>query len=139
MFHLCLSLAHLLTLCHIEATSRRKGGTRTDPPALQGYHHSPPHSSPLISSAIAPWENAKPYIFVLSLNYYLLTYSLCPSLPPCVLWKESWISLSIFILGLLNFACSIPGHNHQDSGRTKFFVCLSVCYFAHFLTEIRLM
>ena len=38
MFQLCLSLGHLLTLCHIEGTSRRKGGTWTDPPALQGIH-----------------------------------------------------------------------------------------------------
>ena len=35
--YLCLSLAHLLTLGHIEATSKRKGGTRTDPPALQEH------------------------------------------------------------------------------------------------------
>ena len=71
MFHLCLSLAHLLTLCHIEATSRRKGSTRTDPPALQGYHHSPPPSSPLISSAFALWANAELYILGPSLTYFL--------------------------------------------------------------------
>ena len=75
MFHLCLSLAHLLTLCHIEATSRR----RTDPPALQGYHHSPPPSSPVISSAFALWANAELYILVPSLTY-LLTPSLSPFL-----------------------------------------------------------
>ena len=68
MFHLCLSLAHLLTLCHIEATSRRKGSTRTDTPALQGYHHSPPPSSPLISSAFALWANAELYTLVISLS-----------------------------------------------------------------------
>ena len=48
LFYLCLSLAHLLTLCHNEATSRRKGGTRIDPPALQGYHRQPP--------PLQPWE-----------------------------------------------------------------------------------
>ena len=71
MFHLCLSLAHLLTLCHIEATSRRKGSTRTDTPPLQGYHHSPPPSSPLISSAFALWANAELYILVPSLTFFL--------------------------------------------------------------------
>ena len=71
MFHLCLSLAHLLTLCHIEATSRRKGSTRTDTPALQGYHHSPPPSSPLISSAFALWANAELYILGPSLTFFL--------------------------------------------------------------------
>ena len=71
MFHLCLSLAHLLTLCHIEATSRRKGSTRTDTPPLQGYHHSPPPSSPLISSAFALWANAELYILGPSLPFFL--------------------------------------------------------------------
>merc|ERR1712114_78799 len=71
LFHLCLSLAHLLTLCHIEATSRRKGSTRTDTPALQGYHHSPPPSSPLISSAFALWANAELYILGPSLTFSL--------------------------------------------------------------------
>ena len=78
MFHLCLSLAHLLTLCHIEATLRREGGTGTDTPALQGYHHSPPPSSPLISSAFALWANAELYILGPSLTN-LLTYFLSPS------------------------------------------------------------
>ena len=71
MFHLCHSLAHLLTLCHIEATSRRKGSTRTDTPALQGYHHSPPPFSPLISSAFALWANAELYILGPSLTFFL--------------------------------------------------------------------
>ena len=71
MFYLCLSLAHLLTVCHIEATSRKKGGTRADPPALQGYHHSPPPLSPLISSAFALWANAELYILVPSLTFFL--------------------------------------------------------------------
>ena len=71
LFHLCLSLAHLLTLCHIEATSRRKGSTRTDTPALQGYHHSPPPSSPLISSAFALWAKAELYILGPSLTFFL--------------------------------------------------------------------
>ena len=69
MFYLCLSLPHLLTLCHIEATSRGKGSTRTDTPALQGCHHSPPTSSPLISSAFALWANAELYILVPSLTF----------------------------------------------------------------------
>ena len=71
LFYLCLSLAHLLTLCHNEATSRRKGGTRTDTPALQGYHHSPPPFSPLISSAFALWAIAELYILGPSLTYSL--------------------------------------------------------------------
>ena len=78
MFYLCLSLAHLLTLCHIEATLRREGSTGTDTPALQGYHHSPPPSSPIISSAFALWANAELYILVPSLTN-LLTYFLSPS------------------------------------------------------------
>merc|ERR1712112_653635 len=92
LFQLCLSLAHLLTLCHIEATSREKGGTRTDPPALQGYHHSPPPSSPLISSAFALWANAELYILGPS-----LTVSLCPSLPPslCPSGRKLEISVNI--------------------------------------------
>ena len=76
LFYPCLSLAHLLTLCHNEATSRRKGGTRTETPALQGYHHSPPPFSPLISSAFALWAIAELYILGPS-----LTYSLSFSLP----------------------------------------------------------
>ena len=67
MFHLCLSLAHLLTLCHIEATSRRG----TDPPALQGYHRPPPPSSPVISSAFALWANTELYILGPSLPFFL--------------------------------------------------------------------
>ena len=64
-----------------EATSRRKGGTRTDTPALQGYHHSPPPSSPLISSAFALWANAELYILGPSLTN-CVPPSLCPSLRP---------------------------------------------------------
>ena len=75
MFNLCLSLAHLLTLCHNEATSRGKG---TDTPALQGYHLYPPPFSPLISSAFALWANAELYILVPSLTYSL-SYSLSHS------------------------------------------------------------
>ena len=86
MFYLCLSLAHLLTLCHIEATSRRKGDKRTDTPALQGYHHSPPPLSPLISSAFALWANAELYKLVHS-----LTNLLCG--PPC--GKKLEISINI--------------------------------------------
>ena len=74
MFHLCLSLAHLLTLCHIEATSRRKGGTRTDPPAIQGHHNSPPPSSPVISSAFALWANEELYILVPSLTEFIFPF-----------------------------------------------------------------
>ena len=81
MFHLCLSLAHLLTLCHIEATLRREGSTGTDTPALQGYHHSPPPSSPLISSAFALWANAE---------LYILGPSLTPFLPFCLSFSLSF-------------------------------------------------
>ena len=107
LFYLCLSLAHLLTLCHIEATSRKKGGTRTDPPALQGYHHSPPPLSPLISSAFALWANAELYILGPSLPFSL-SFSLSFFLSP----EESWKNLSILMLGLWNFAWTILGHNH---------------------------
>ena len=86
LFHLCLSLAHLLTLCHIEATSRRKGSTRTDPPALQGYHHSPPPSSPLISSAFALWANAELYILGPSLPFFLSFF--LPPFLPFFLWQK---------------------------------------------------
>ena len=55
LFHLCLSLAHLLTLCHIEATSRRKGSTRTDTPALQGYHRPPPPPTPATTKVWHCW------------------------------------------------------------------------------------
>merc|ERR1711954_303707 len=95
LFHLCLSLAHLLTLCHIETTPRRKGSTRTDTPPLQGYHHSPPPSSPFISSAFALWAIAELYILGPSLTPSLsafLSFSLTP--------KESWKNLSILMLGL---------------------------------------
>ena len=88
MFYLCLSLAHLLTLCHIEATSRRRGGTRRDPPALQGYHHSPPPFSPLISSAFALWAIAELYILVPSLT---------PSLPPSLPVSERKLKISVII------------------------------------------
>ena len=106
LFYLCLSLAHLLTLCHIEATSRRRGGTRRDPPALQGYHHSPPPFSPLISSAFALWAIAELYILGPS-----LTPSLSPFLPSFLSPAESWKNHSILMLGLWNLACSILGHN----------------------------
>ena len=87
LFYLCLSLAHLLTLCHNEATSRRKGGTRTETPASQGYHHSPPPFSPLISSAFALWAIAELYILDPSLPFFLPSF-LSPFLRlQCETWK----------------------------------------------------
>ena len=65
-------------------------------------------------------------------SFHLLTVCLAVCVPPA----ESWKSLSILMLGLWNFACSIPGHNHYDLGGNQIFLCLSVCYLAHFLTEI---
>merc|ERR1712121_449940 len=59
-------------------TSRKKGSTRTDTPALQGYHHSPPPFSPLISSAFALWAIAELYILGPSLTpslSFFLTHS----------------------------------------------------------------
>merc|ERR1711954_253739 len=85
VFHLCLSLAHLLTLCHIEATPRRKGGTRTDTPALKGYHHSPPPSSPLFSSTCALWAIAELYILGPSLPFSL-SFFLSFFLPLVEIW-----------------------------------------------------
>ena len=100
MFHLCLSLAHLLTLCHIEATSRRKGSTRTDTPALQGYHHSPPPSSPLISSAFALWANAE---------LYILGPSLTPCVPPSLCPSGRKLEISVNIdARTLKFCMSHP-------------------------------
>merc|ERR1712112_758157 len=69
--HIVGTLSQLLTLCHIEATLRREGSTGTDTPALQGYHHSPPPSSPLISSAFALWASAELYILGPSLPFSL--------------------------------------------------------------------
>ena len=122
LFHLCLSLAHLLTLCHIEATSRRKGSTRTDPPALQGYHHSPPPSSPLISSAFALWANAELYILGPSLPFFL-SFFLSPSLSP----EESWKNRSILMLRLWNFiiTCCFPTFRNRYFGRVSTWAYLS--------------
>ena len=120
MFHLCLSLAHLLTLCHIEATLRREGSTGTDTPALQGCRHSPPPSSPLISSAFALWANAELYILVLS-----LTPSLSVSLP--VSGRNLEISVNIDAR-TLKFCMRHPW-THSFRFRGNQIVCMSVSLF----------
>merc|ERR1712112_24254 len=121
LFQLCLSLAHLLTLYHIEATSRKKGGTRTDPPALQGYHHSPPPSSPLISSAFALWANAELYILVPSLTPFL-SFSLSFFLP----FSGRKLEISVNIdARTLKFCMRYPWTKSLRFGENQI-VCMSV-------------
>ena len=62
-----------------------------------------------------------------------LTYSLTYLLTDA----KSWKNLAMLMPRVQNQVCSLPGDNHQDSGRTKFLICLSVCQLTYFLTEIR--
>ena len=72
-----------------------------------GYHYSPLATGPIISYAFPLWENAKLYILVPSF-INLLTFTLSFSLSP----TESSKNLSILMLGLWNWVCSIPGHDN---------------------------
>ena len=102
-----------------------KRGIRTDPPPLQGYHHSPPPSSPLISSAFALWANAELYILGPSLPFFLPF-----SPPPPIIFSSAfalWANLELYILGpsltyFLSFSLSFlsPFFSPKESWKKHF-------------------